>query len=63
MADIIETGIDAADGGLHALKMATDALNQATQEFASRRMDASVQRAFAGRHLDQISRQLATVPD
>ena len=55
VADIIETGVDTADGGLQALKMATDALNQATQEFASRRMDASVQRAFAGRHFDQIS--------
>ena len=55
VADIIETGVDTADGGLQALKMATDALNQATQEFASRRMDASVQRAFSGRHFDQIS--------
>ena len=55
VADFIETGVDTADGGLQALKMATDALNQATQEFASRRMDASVQRAFAGRHFDQIS--------
>jgi molecular chaperone HscA len=60
LADIIETGSEAADGGLQALKSATDALNQATQEFAARRMDASVQRAFAGQHLDRISTQLSS---
>jgi molecular chaperone HscA len=63
LADIIETGSEAADGGLQALKAATDALNQATQEFAARRMDASVQRAFAGQHLDRISTQLSSAVD
>ena len=63
VADIIETGSGAPDEGLQALKAATDALNQATQEFAARRMDASVRRAFAGRYLDQISQQLSATAD
>jgi molecular chaperone HscA len=54
VADIIETGFDAPDGGLKALKSATDALNAATREFAARRMDASVRRAFAGQSVDLL---------
>jgi molecular chaperone HscA len=54
VADIIETGGDATDGGIKALKIATDALNTATRDFAARRMDASVRRAFAGQSVDLI---------
>jgi molecular chaperone HscA len=54
VADIIETGFDAPDGGVKALKAATDALNAATREFAARRMDASVRRAFAGQSVDLL---------
>jgi molecular chaperone HscA len=58
LADIIETGNDstdgATDGAVRALKLATAALNAATQDFAARRMDASVQRAFAGQRVDLL---------
>jgi len=37
-----------------AIKQAADALNQATKTFASRRMDASVQRALAGHTLKEL---------
>lgn len=55
VADIIETGCYMPHGGEDALKAATDALNAATQEFAARRMDASIKRAFAGRRIDVIA--------
>jgi molecular chaperone HscA len=54
VADLIETGSDAADGGIKALKTATEALNTATREFAARRMDASVRRAFGGQRIDLL---------
>ena len=54
LADIIETGDDATAGTVRALKLATAALNAATQDFAARRMDASVQRAFAGQRVDLL---------
>ena len=38
----------------HALKQATEALNQATTEFAARRMDQGVQRALAGHKLEEL---------
>ena len=37
-----------------AIKQATDALNHATEEFAARRMNASVRRALAGRKLSSL---------
>lgn len=37
-----------------AIKQSSDALNHATETFAARRMDASVQRALAGQHLDSL---------
>jgi molecular chaperone HscA len=37
-----------------AIKRAADSLNRATAQFAARRMDASIQRALAGRRLDAI---------
>ena len=58
VADLIETGDEATDENIKALKNATDALNQATQDFAGRRMNASVQRALSGQRLDQIADQL-----
>ena len=54
LADIIETGDDATAGTVRALKLATAALNAATQDFAARRMDASVQRAFTGQRVDLL---------
>ena len=54
LADIIETGDDSTEGAVRALKLATAALNAATQDFAARRMDASVQRAFAGQRVDLL---------
>jgi molecular chaperone HscA len=59
LADIIETGSEASDENIAALKSATDALNDATQEFAARRMNASVQRALSGHRIDQIADQLS----
>jgi molecular chaperone HscA len=52
LADIIETG---GHDSIKSLKAACDALNQATQEFAARRMDASVKSALAGQRLDDIT--------
>jgi molecular chaperone HscA len=59
LSDIVETG---GNDSAPALKKACDALNKATQEFAARRMDASVKRALAGHRLDEIAapRALAT---
>jgi molecular chaperone HscA len=37
-----------------AIKLATDALNRATEEFAARRMNASVRRALQGRKLSSL---------
>jgi len=37
-----------------AIKAASDALNRATEEFAARRMNASVQRALAGRSVESL---------
>jgi len=63
VSDMIETGREYADGGLKALQAASAALNQATQEFAARRMDAGIQRALAGKNLDQVEHHLSTQPD
>jgi molecular chaperone HscA len=38
-----------------AIKRAVEALNQATSDFAARRMDASVKKALRGHKLDEIS--------
>jgi len=38
----------------HAIKQASDALNHATEDFAAKRMDASVQKALAGKNLDSL---------
>lgn len=37
-----------------AVKQATEALNHATEAFAAKRMDASVQKALAGKNLDSL---------
>ncbi len=37
-----------------AIKLATDALNRATEEFAARRMNASVRRVLAGKHIASL---------
>jgi len=58
LADVIETGIEPTDDNIAALKRATDALNNATQEFAARRMNASVQKALSGKRLDALADQL-----
>jgi len=63
VSDMIETGREYADGGLKALQAAAATLNQATQEFAARRMDAGIQRALAGKNLDQVEHHLSTQPD
>jgi len=43
----------AGDDG-RAIRQASDALNQATVEFAARRMDAGVRRALAGHRIEEI---------
>jgi molecular chaperone HscA len=49
----LETAMAGAD---HlAIKRAVEALNQATSEFAARRMDASVKKALRGHKLDELS--------
>jgi len=57
--EAIERGIAALNTALagddpRAIKAATDALNRATEAFASRRMDASVQRALTGRKIASL---------
>lgn len=52
LADIIETG---GEDSVSTLKVACDALNRATQEFAARRMNASVNRALAGHRLEEFA--------
>ncbi|NOT64742.1 MAG: Fe-S protein assembly chaperone HscA [Methylotenera sp.] len=42
-------------GASHAIHEATEALNLATEEFAARRMDASVSHALAGKNLDEVN--------
>jgi molecular chaperone HscA len=37
-----------------AIKQGTEALNHATEDFAAKRMDASVQKALAGKNLDSL---------
>jgi len=39
---------------LRAIKAASDALNRATEEFAARRMNASVRRALAGKSVANL---------
>ena len=43
-----------AGTGHRAVKQATEALSRATDEFASRRMDAGVRRALAGRRIANL---------
>jgi len=51
LADVLETGDDDSHD---TLLEHTARLNEATQDFAARRMNASVQRVLAGRRLDDI---------
>ena len=55
----IDAGMDALKSRLsgtdhRAIKDAAEALNQATHEFAGRRMDASVKRALAGQRIEAL---------
>jgi molecular chaperone HscA len=58
LADLIETGSEPSDANIAALKKASDGLNHATQEFAARRMNASVRQALSGQHLDALAGHL-----
>ncbi len=48
----LQTNIHAGAGD--AIRDATETLNTATEDFAAKRMDASVSRALAGKNLDEI---------
>jgi molecular chaperone HscA len=52
---IIELEASMAATDHQAIKRAVEALNQATSDFAARRMDASVKKALRGHKLDEIS--------
>ncbi len=52
-ASIIQTN-GHADANSDAIIKATEALNAATEDFAAKRMDASVSRALAGKNLDSL---------
>ncbi|MHB8846804.1 MAG: Fe-S protein assembly chaperone HscA [Burkholderiales bacterium] len=54
LAEVIETGDSES---LKPLKQASEALNQATRDFAARRMDASIQRALTGHKLQDLERR------
>jgi len=49
---VLRTALAGSDS--RAIKAATDALNRVTEPFASRRMDASVQRALTGRKIANL---------
>ncbi len=60
----IKAKIDALQANIHAgagdasaedIREATEALNTATEDFASKRMDASVSRALAGKNIDAVN--------
>jgi molecular chaperone HscA len=50
--DALHTLCQGADS--QAIKNGTEALNHATEDFAAKRMDASVQKALAGKNLDSL---------
>ena len=50
-ATVNQTDVQASS----AIKTATEALNIATEDFAAKRMDASVSRALAGKHVEDLS--------
>ncbi len=56
LANIIETG---GPESLADLRAATNRLNAATQPFAARRMNTSVQRVLAGRRIEEIAAPLS----
>jgi molecular chaperone HscA len=60
----IKVKIDALQANIHAapradladvIRNATEALNTATEDFAAKRMDASVSRALAGKNIDAVN--------
>ena len=56
---VIEAAMRSLEGTLggkdhRKIKQAADALNKATDEFAARRMDASIKRALAGRKIGSL---------
>jgi molecular chaperone HscA len=55
LADAIETG---DPDSLKLLKRASDGLNRATQDFAARRMNASIQLALTGRNLNDLDARI-----
>jgi molecular chaperone HscA len=59
LANVVETGGPDSSG---ALRAAAESLNLATQDFAARRMNASVQRALAGRRLEDLAPSPAADP-
>jgi molecular chaperone HscA len=54
--DALQANIHAGAGDVSAeeIREATEALNAATEDFAAKRMDASVSRALAGKNLDSL---------
>jgi molecular chaperone HscA len=58
LAEIIETGVEPGEANIAVLKHATDALNNATQEFAARRMNASVRQALSGKRIETLASQM-----
>jgi molecular chaperone HscA len=58
LVDLIETAEEPSDENIAALNRTCDSLNQVTQEFASRRMNASVARALSGQRLETLSTHL-----
>jgi molecular chaperone HscA len=56
----IKAKINALESNIHAgsgdaIRKATEALNTATEDFAAKRMDASVSRALAGKNIDTVN--------
>ncbi|MDX1914382.1 MAG: Fe-S protein assembly chaperone HscA [Methylophilus sp.] len=53
--DLAETLLLGDTNSLEALRSATDGLNAVTTEFASRRMDATIQKALSGKQIESIA--------
>ena len=55
----LDDGIALKDRVYEALKQATEQLGRASEEFAARRMDRSIQQALSGLSLEQLDQEVS----
>ncbi len=61
LAAVLDRAIEGSDR--HAIAAAQEALDQASQEFAARRMDRGIRTALSGRALDDLERRMGGAAD